>query len=190
MSRPATKAYLPRVAQSEDWTTPPHILEAVVRAFGSGIDLDPCGNPSSIVPAARQIWLPKWADAALEDRGELPEGVEVGDGLEAPWAGNVFVNPPYSSKPMGAFMAKGVELAGEGRGSAIFLVPSKTDIRCWQKHARTAAAACFIDGRLTFGGAESPCTFPSALVLWTSSREQAYRFALETHALGQVWRPA
>ncbi len=187
---PEPKGYLPRTAKSEDWTTPPHIIEAVLRAFGGGIDLDPCSNPDSIVPAATRIWLAKWADWYREDHPDLPDGVEVGDGLLATWGGNVFVNPPYSSGALGAFMARAEGMVEVRGGSAIFLVPSKTDIRAWQKHVRGAAAVCFIDGRLTFGGAEAGATFPSALVLWTADWVMRHRFALEVGHLGQVWRPA
>jgi len=184
------RGYLPRVAKSEDWTTPQHIIEAVLRAFGGGIDLDPCSNPDSIVPAGRRIWLAKWRDWYLEDHQELPLDVEVGDGLLATWGGNVFCNPPYSSGTMGAFMSRAEGMVEARGGSAIFLVPSKTDIRAWQKHVRSASAVCFIAGRLTFGGAEAGATFPSALVLWTADRALPHRFALETCELGQVWRPA
>jgi transcriptional regulator with XRE-family HTH domain len=57
--------------------TPPDFVEQVVHVLG-GIDLDPCGYPTSFVPATRQFF-------------------EKDDGLSQEWnAKTVFVNPPYS----------------------------------------------------------------------------------------------
>ena len=60
---------------SDTWCTPSW-LAALLGEF----DLDPCSNPHSHVTSTRKLSL------------------EAGnDGLVDPWAGSVFVNPPYSN---------------------------------------------------------------------------------------------
>lgn len=197
--------YMPTKAGTEDWCTPAEVLEPVRRVFGGHIDLDPCSNPHSIVCARRSVMLPKWREAyerkavgevltqrVLASIGEAEE-VIFADGLEVAWRGSTYVNPPYSAKPLGAFMAKASLEARRGVPT-IMLTPSKTDLRAWQAHVPSAAAICFIKGRLDFivpGGTGSACgtsaPMATALVLWTTSRELVHRFALELDGkLGHV----
>jgi transcriptional regulator with XRE-family HTH domain len=57
--------------------TPPDFVQQLVSVLGE-IELDPCGHPTSFVPATRQFF-------------------EEDDGLSQEWnAKTVFVNPPYS----------------------------------------------------------------------------------------------
>jgi len=66
----------PSIGQSDDWYTPPEIF----KALGIWFDLDPCSpGPSHWVPAERVF--------TIED-----------DGLSQPWAGTVFMNPPFGSR--------------------------------------------------------------------------------------------
>lgn len=64
------------VGASDEWYTPPHYFDAIGLTF----DLDPCSpGPEHWVPARKVYTL---AD----------------DGLTKPWAGIVFMNPPFGGR--------------------------------------------------------------------------------------------
>lgn len=65
-------------SDSNEWYTPPEIIEAVRELFGGRIDLD----PASSEVAQRTVKAERWIG--------LPE-----DGLAVPWGGRVFNNCPY-----------------------------------------------------------------------------------------------
>lgn len=178
------KPYMPVKAETEDWCTPPEIVDVVRRTFGGAIDLDPATNPHSVVRAATEIMLPKWsanvdADRDLaerEARGELL----FADGIRVPWKGSVFTNPPYGYD-LDAFMDRSVRASkSDEDASVIMLAPCKTSRKCWQRTVPHAKAVCFIEGRVQYllpGGARAGATFSSALILWTRDRELVHRFA-------------
>jgi hypothetical protein len=67
---------------ADTWITPKWVVDVVHEFWPGGPDLDPCGHPTSLVGAKRQLLL---------------ENNE--DGLNFNWrdeAETVFVNPPYS----------------------------------------------------------------------------------------------
>ncbi len=66
----------PSVGHSDEWYTPPEILEAI----GESYDLDPC-SPGS------QHWVPAKKVLTIHDNG-----------LRVTWDGFVFVNPPYGGR--------------------------------------------------------------------------------------------
>lgn len=107
--------------QTDEWLTPPGILEAL-----GPFDLDPCAALDQPWPtAARQL--------TVED-----------DGLDQPWAGRVWLNPPYSDAA--AWMAR---LAEHGQGIA--LVFARCETSWWFAHVwPSASALLFLRGRLTF----------------------------------------
>lgn len=189
MTKGRGRGYLRKVAKSENHTTPTHIVEVVEEVFGS-IDLDPCSNPSSPVRAARRIWLPKWEDYQRRRGEEIPEDVEIADGLEVVWDGKKYLNPPYTAKALDRFLGKAV--ADVGRGASIALIPSKTDIQPWHAHLSKAGAICLIKGRLKFGGAKSGATFASTLAIWSEEKSEIDLFCMvmRDKGIGQLWRPA
>ena len=91
--------------QTETWLTPPEIL----RALGA-FDLDPCCPP----------FMP-WTTAA---RMLTPED----DGLAHPWAGRVWLNPPWGHKAT-PWLER---LAAHGNGIA--LLPARTETRAFFAH--------------------------------------------------------
>lgn len=109
--------------ESIEWYTPPEIFHALNLTF----DLDPCspGEGKSFVPARRHY-------------------TATDDGLNLPWHGTVFMNPPYGAHTP-AWMRK---LAHHGDGIA--LVFARTDVRWFQHTAGTADAVCFISSRVKF----------------------------------------
>ena len=105
----------------DEWLTPPWLIQKLGK-----FDLDPC-SPIN----------PPWSTAArhysIED-----------DGLTAPWAGRVWMNPPYSS--VGPWMRRLVQ-----HGNGIALIFSRTDTKAFFECVWDAAdAVLFLRGRLKF----------------------------------------
>ena len=78
MPNPLTKGGHP-IAESkgtDERYTPEWVLDLVVKTM-HGIDLDPCADPGKRVPASRHY-------------------TKADDGLQLPWSGRVFLNPPFS----------------------------------------------------------------------------------------------
>lgn len=63
---------------SDEWYTPPHIVELARHAMGS-IDLDPASSEIANSTVKAQHYF-----------------TQQDNGLTKPWSGNVFLNPPYS----------------------------------------------------------------------------------------------
>lgn len=114
-----------------EWYTPPDYIEAAREAMGS-IDLDPasCETAQANVKAQRYFDI----DA---------------NGLDKPWHGNVWLNPPYSKDLVGLFAAKVVEESRRFE-QAIVLVNNATDTAWFHQLVSVAAAACFFRGRIRF----------------------------------------
>ncbi len=114
-----------------EWYTPPEYIDAARDAMGS-IDLDPasCDVAQANVRAKRFY--------TIDDNG-----------LEKKWAGNVWLNPPYSKDLIGLFAAK---VAGESSSfqQAVVLVNNATDTAWFHDLASVASAACFFRGRIKF----------------------------------------
>lgn len=111
------------VKLSDSWLTPPALL-ALLGAF----DLDPCSPVDRPWPTAAHHYT-------IAD-----------DGLVQPWFGRVFLNPPYSKRLIGLFMAK---MADHGHGTA--LVNAATDTKwffasVWER----AHALLFLMSRVPF----------------------------------------
>lgn len=113
------------VGASAEWYTPPGIFDALGLKFG----LDPCA------PAGGVPWVPADRHYCAAD-----------DGLSQLWEGRVWLNPPYGAATA-AWVAR---LARHGDGIA--LVFARTDTAWSQAAMRSAAAVCFIAGRLSFVG--------------------------------------
>lgn len=131
-------------SESDKWNTPQDILERAVKVLGE-IDLDPCSNSleSPNVPARRHY-------------------TEAEDGLARPWAGRVYMNPPYGGV-IGRWVARLVEYyEASVVPEAIALVPARTDTR-WFNLLRDYPL-CFVRGRLHFSEADNGATFPSVAV--------------------------
>lgn len=87
------------------------------------------------------------------------------DGLDIPWVGAVFVNPPYGrSGVIVPWIKKGWEAAQAG-ATVVMLLPSRTDTRWWHDYVMSGEIR-FIKGRLKFGDAKFNAPFPSAVVVF------------------------
>lgn len=111
-------------AETTTWLTPLRIIDAL-----GPFDLDPCAAPSWPT-AARSYVLPT-------------------DGLAEPWAGRVWLNPPYSSAAW-VWLRR---LADHGHGTALVFARTETAgfvSEVWGK----ADGVLFLHGRLHFHHAE------------------------------------
>jgi phage N-6-adenine-methyltransferase len=125
-------------------------------------------TPRSVFEKCDAIWHFD-LDAASSDGNALCERHYTleDNGLEMPWGGSVWVNPPYG-REIGAWVEKAVR---ETRGTdtvVVMLLPARTDTRWWQDNVMPyAAEVSFLRGRCRFtvGGKEAgTAPFPSALV--------------------------
>ncbi|MGD9643848.1 MAG: DNA N-6-adenine-methyltransferase [Elusimicrobiales bacterium] len=136
----------------ETWLTPPHILQAL-----GPFDLDPCAAPS-----------PRpWPTAAQHI--ELPV-----NGLEQPWHGRVWCNPPYGAEAA-RWLAK---LADHGNGIALVFARTETGMffsQVWPK----AHGILFLKGRLAFchanGKPADAAGAPSCLIAYGEDNARTLR---------------
>jgi len=127
----------------DEWLTPPEII----RACGH-FDLDPCAPIVRPWPTADRHYT-------IED-----------DGLVQPWAGRVWLNPPYG-RETGKWLQK---LAEHGNGIALTFARTETNMffsTVWDR----ADAILFLRGRLRFhrvDGTLAPDTAaaPSCLIAY------------------------
>jgi len=154
--RPATITELarPRLAvhfssATGEHYTPPEFLAHVQAVFGDVPDLDPCSNDK------QRPNVPARAHYTAAD-----------DGLQQPWFGRVFLNPPYGDG-IDRWIAK---LRAEWRrgdvSELIALLPARTDTQWFDTLTSDVDdfAVCFLQGRLTFVGQRDPAPFPSMAV--------------------------
>lgn len=93
-------------------------------------------------------------------------------GLELPWTGSVFVNPPYGrGYVIQPWIQKGWESAKDG-ALVVMLVPSRTDTIWWHRYCMKGEIR-FIQRRLKFGGAKVNAPFPSAVVIFRPNVPQS-----------------
>lgn len=151
-------------SDSEEWYTPPEIIERTVKVLGE-IQLDPCSNSGAKpnVPAASRY-------------------TQADDGLVQPWHGTVYMNPPYG-RVIDAWVDKLILEYKSGRTmQAIALVPARVDTDWFRKFRDFAV--CFIDGRLKFSGHQNSAPFPSAVVYLGGDID---RFHDSFSDLGDIW---
>ena len=150
------------------WHTPAEVLDVLYEAFGV-FDLDPCSPTAarSSAPVKARVYY-----------------TAADDGLSLPWHGVVFINPPYG-RGLGAWVAKAEAevLCGNAR-TVVALIPARTDTRYWHEHVAGTATVFFLRGRLTFGSADAPAPFPSALALWGAA---AHQIAALEQRLPDAW---
>ena len=114
-----------------EWYTPSEYIEAARGLMGS-IDLDPASS-----------------DIANETVKASRYYTEEMDGLSLPWGGNVWMNPPYSSDKIGAFIDK-LEEELPNIKSALVLVNNATETAWFVKLVGMSSAVCFPRGRIKF----------------------------------------
>lgn len=116
------------IKTTDDWITPQWLVERI-----GTFDLDPCESEFQPWPCASKGFKKSQCD-----------------GLNEPWHGQVWLNPPYG-KETGQWLKK---LAQHGNGVA--LVFARTETQMFFDHVWPyACALLFLEGRLTFCRPES-----------------------------------
>ena len=160
-----------------EWITPPHIIEAARRTMGE-IDLD----PASSAAAQRFVAAAKWYG-------------EREDGLRRPWAGRVWLNPPYKTMLVAAFLSRLLDHLESGKVTqAIVLTNNSTDTAWWQGAAAHALAVCLPAGRLRFltpGGQVVGAAIQGQAILYFAAEadDGIERFHNEFRPHGMVFYP-
>lgn len=138
-----------------EWLTPPDLLSKL-----GDFDLDPCAP----VPERRP-----WATAF--EHYDITQ-----NGLNRPWHGRVWCNPPYETALARSFLARCAE-----HGNAVVLIFARIETANWFDFIWSRAdAVLFVRGRLTFyhaSGKAADCSAgaPSALVAYGAANAAALK---------------
>ena len=157
-----------RSNKTDCWYSPPSIVELIIQVLGE-INLDPCADDGQHIPAGKHY--------TFDDNG-----------LEQPWCGKVYMNPPYSHP--GAWMRKlQLEFETGNVDEAIALVPAATDTN-WLSPVLKTQPVCFWKGRIKFLGQDyqpkSSARQSHVLVYW-GNNWQKFREVFEDY--GVVYFP-
>jgi phage N-6-adenine-methyltransferase len=126
-----------------EWYTPEQWI-AMAREVMGGIDLDPASSAvaNNVVQAAQYY-------------------TKDDDGLSQPWAGRVFLNPPYSQPLIAKFIGALVDNWKAGNlAAAILLTNDCTDTEWFHVAAEGCAAMAFPRGRIRFSTPEGEAGSP------------------------------
>lgn len=91
---------------------------------------------------------------------------EEQDGLEHPWKGTVWCNPPYGCG-IGQWGRRALFASVSG-ATVVMLLPARTDTKWFHDYIykRNNVEIRFIRGRLKFGGSKNSAPFPSMVVVF------------------------
>ena len=133
------KAHVTHNSGEHEWYTPPAIIDAARKAL-HGIDLDPasCAEANDTVHADRYY-------------------VAETNGLEQPWAGTVWLNPPYSQPLIGQFVDK-LLAERDNIEAAITLTNNGTETGYGQSLLALCDAVCFPAKRIKFTNGDGEST--------------------------------
>lgn len=105
------------------------------------------------------------------DAAALPENAKCmryytpdTNGLEQPWRGTVWCNPPYG-RDVKDWVRKGYEESRKG-ATVVMLLPARTDAHWFHDYIYGKADVRFVRGRLKFGGGANSAPFPSMVVIF------------------------
>lgn len=102
--------------------------------------------------------------AASKANAKCPEFYTADDdGLQQPWHGTVWCNPPYSE--IRPWLDKAVSESVNGVTS-VFLLPSATDTKWFHEVVLPYAEIRFLPGRLKFEGQKQNAPFASLLAIF------------------------
>jgi ParB family transcriptional regulator, chromosome partitioning protein len=131
--KPKAFAGLTLGQDDNEWYTPRHVVELARKALG-GIDLD----PASCALAQQTVQADAFYDKHI-------------NGLEQPWFGRTWLNPPYSRDLMAKFAGRLLHQYEKGNvESGILLTHNCIETSWFQICAAGAASVCFPRGRLRF----------------------------------------
>ena len=116
-----------------EWYTPAEIVEAAREVLGA-IDLDPASSET----ANQTVKAEKFYTAA-------------DNGLDKPWSGRVWLNPPFASGVIELFVEKIIsEFVFGNVTSAVMISDNATETRWFRRLVNAGAAIVFTTGRINF----------------------------------------
>jgi len=128
----------------DEHDTPESFFQPLHDILG-GFDLDPSASDTS----------------DLADRNVTKDE----DGMSMDWWGDVWLNPPYSE--VGDWLDYGERQVAAGNvENLVARVYARTGTQWFHNYATKADTLCFVEGRLTFGGADNSAPAPSMVVVW------------------------
>lgn len=146
-----------------EWYTPEKFIESARRVMGS-IDIDPASNDEA------QLTIKAGKYFTLETNG-----------LTQAWAGNVWLNPPYSGQEIRQFIEKlQAETLNGNITQAVVLTNNNTDTQWFSMLYSLCKCVCFTKGRINFyRGSEtsSPTNGQCFFYIGTDVKEFANEFS-------------
>jgi len=136
-------------SQVTTWATPENVFNDLDKEFH--FDLDVCADSSNHK-------CKRYFD-------------EQQNGLNQPWGHSVcWMNPPYG-RGIHLWMEKAYKSSLFG-ATVVCLVPARTDTKWWHQYAMHGEIR-FLTRRLSFAGSNNKAPFPSAVVIFRTSTEEA-----------------
>jgi site-specific DNA-methyltransferase (adenine-specific) len=131
---------------SSEWVTPTELYDRLNKIFK--FDLDPCTTKDN------PLNTPKFY-------------TKKDNGLEKPWFGNVFVNPPYNKEIPRWLEKTRDEIYRNHVKNVVFLLPARTDTKWFHDYIyKPHVKIRLLKGRLKFRGAKNSAPFPSMIVIF------------------------
>jgi len=162
--RPLIKESIAHVAYNSgenEWYTPKNIIALAVKVMG-GIDLDPASSVIANMTVGSKKYYTKKED-----------------GLIQPWAGRVWMNPPYAQPLIEKFCLRLVEHYERGDVTeACVLVNNATETKWFQCMFPSCSAVCFIRSRVRFvdkDGSPSGAPLQGQAVLYFGDNIDAFK---------------
>lgn len=182
---------------SNEWYTPPHIVERARAFFGGKIDLDPasCAKANEIVNA--HTWFtftPSPEALAIEDAKGRKLAIDRESlaqlQAQAFWTGNVWCNPPYSHTS--AWLQKGITSCKHGAN--VLMLTNSAPGYVWFESAWRRFPVCMLEERLRFieGATMLPgaSKSPKAQCIWCLAHPRLWEaFSHHFSDLGRVLLP-
>ena len=171
VQRVAANTHVANNAGNNEWYTPPAYIELARQVMG-GIDLDPASSEI----ANQTVQAERYFTAET-------------NGLEHPWQGRVWMNPPYAQPLIGQFCKKLADEVESGNvAQACVLVNNATETEWFGRLAETSIAVLFPNGRVKFtnpdGNPGAPLQGQALIYIGPESA----RFADSAGHLGVCWR--
>lgn len=131
-------------SKTEMWETPQDFFDKLNKEFN--FTLDVCAIPENA--KCENFYTPEM------------------DGLNQPWNGVVWCNPPYG-RQIGNWVRRALFASAVGN-TVVMLLPARTDTKWLHEYiyGRKNVEIRFIRGRLKFGGSKNSAPFPSMVVVF------------------------